>query len=371
MKENSWVTRLIQNKLAFGCVIVIATLTVLSIFSYLIIPDKTTNSNRQIPLCALERPGFTQNFLLQKRNIKEVASGVNWIFGYPDLHEYHPYDSLSITGENVLIHFQSRIISLATADVINDLTLNGDKPYATLSDKEQTDAIKKSTKKLTYWFGSDKYGRDIFSRIILGLRVSLLVGLLAVLVSLTIGISLGCLGGFYGSYIDRLVMFLINTSWSIPTLLLAFAIIIAFGKGLTVIVLAVGLTMWVDIARIVRGQVMQVKNQLYIKATQTLGYNDLRTIRVHILPNILGPILVIAAANFATAILVEAGLSYLGIGLQPPVPSLGNMLKESYAYATGGFVYLTIFPIATIMILVLSFNLLGTSLRDVFDIKSS
>ena len=169
---------------------------------------------------------------------------------------------------------------------------------------------------------------------------------------------------------DDLIMFLVNTVWSIPTLLLVFAIVLAFGRGVGIIFLAVGLTMWVDVARIVRGQILTVKEMQYIEAARAFGFSSFRIMFRHILPNILGPVMVIAAANFATAILVEAGLSYLGLGIQPPTPSLGNMLKESYAYATGGFVYLAFFPIITIMSLVLCFNLLGTALRDVFDIKS-
>jgi len=164
-------------------------------------------------------------------------------------------------------------------------------------------------------------------------------------------------------------MLVINTSWSIPTILLAFAIIIALGKGFTVIILAVGLTMWVDVARIVRGQVMALKEELYIKAGRTLGLSHVRLLKDHIVPNLLGTLSVMAAANFATAILVEAGLSFLGLGVQPPTPSLGNMLQEGYAFATGGFIYLAFFPIATIMVLVLCFNLLGTALRDRYDVK--
>jgi peptide/nickel transport system permease protein len=269
--------------------------------------------------------------------------------GTNDTHELIPIDSLHENSEDYLLYYRG------TQRFISKLSM--------ISSPEQI------TK--TSILGTDTYGRDLLSRIVLGLRVSLAIGFLSVIVSLFIGIGLGSLGGYYGGKIDKLIMLIINTSWSIPTLLLAFAIIIAFGRGFVVIFLAVGLTMWVDVARLVRGQVMQVKNQLYVKASKVLGLTDTRTIIYHILPNILGPILVMAAANFATAILVEAGLSYLGIGIQPPMPSLGNMLKENYAYATGGFVYMALFPIIAIMILVLTFNLLGTALRDVFDIKTN
>ena len=224
---------------------------------------------------------------------------------------------------------------------------------------------------IKYVLGSDKYGRDILSRLILGLRISLMIGLLAVIVSIAIGILMGSLGGYYGGLTDHVIMIIINTSWSIPTLLLAFAIIIALGKGFMVIVLAVGLTMWVDVARLVRGQIKEEKEKSYVAGAKVMGLSDSVIIIRHILPNIIGPILVMAAANFATAILVEAGLSYLGLGIQPPAPSLGNMLKENYAYATGGYIYLASSPIIAIMLLVLNFNLLGTALNDIFDLKSS
>lgn len=346
-KESTVLSRLWKNKMGMTCLILLIIVTLLSLFSYLVISDNTINANRQVPQIALQSPGYKQDFLIIKKDINISSQHIGNILlsGYRDQHDYIPYDSIWIqdgstnTSFNSVVQFHEELVS-------------------------------RNKKNKTFWFGTDKYGRDVLSRLILGLRVSMIIGILSVLVSLTIGITLGSIAGYYGSRIDKIIMLVINTSWSIPTLLMAFAIIIALGKGFLVIVLAVGLTMWVDVARIVRGQVMQVKNELYVKASKVMGYGDLRTIVKHILPNIIGSILVMAAANFATAILVEAGLSYLGLGIQPPTPSLGNMLKESYAYATGGFVYLAFFPIITIMSLVLCFNLLGTALRDVFDIKS-
>ena len=136
-----------------------------------------------------------------------------------------------------------------------------------------------------------------------------------------------------------------------------------------IIFLAIGLTMWVDVARIVRGQVMEAKNLLYVQAAKSLGQRELVILFKHILPNIMGPILVITAANFATAILVEAGLSYLGFGINPPTPSLGNMLNENYGYALSGNYTIAFAPAVVVSVLVLCFNLLGTGLRDMFDIK--
>jgi len=218
-----------------------------------------------------------------------------------------------------------------------------------------------------YWLGTDRYGRDILSRLILGIRVSLTVGLLAVTISVIIGIFLGSISGYFGGWLDQVISFMINVSWSIPTLLLVFAIVLALGRGIGIIFLAVGLTMWVDVARIVRGQVLQQKNMQYVQAAKSIGLSELPVLARHILPNIVGPILVIAAANFATAILIEAGLSYLGFGIRPPAPSIGNMLNEQYGFALSGKPFLALVPAITIMLLVLAFNLIGTGLRDAFQ----
>lgn len=349
MHTSGWKLRLSKNRIAITCLIILSMFSIVALFGYFIIPDNTTNANRQIVQLALSPPGLSQSFLLKDRAIKFPKENLLEVglYGKRERKELIPVDSMKIEIGQVVSYFKGMM-------VFHD-------------DLNQDNVIIKNKR---FVFGTDKYGRDVLSRLVLGLRVSIVVGFLSVIVSLGFGISIGSLGGFYGGWIDKILMLVINTAWSIPTLLMAFAIIIVLGKGFMVIVLAVGLTMWVDVARIVRGQTMEMKNELFIKASKILGFSDFRTITIHILPNISGAILVIAAANFATAILVEAGLSFLGLGIQPPTPSLGNMLQESYAYATGGFVYLAFFPILTIMVLVLSFNLLGTALRDVFDIKS-
>jgi len=220
-----------------------------------------------------------------------------------------------------------------------------------------------------YWLGTDKFGRDILSRLIIGTRVSLAVGLIAVLISLTLGIILGALAGYFKGWVDEVVMWLVNVTWSIPTLLLVFAITLAMGKGFWQIFIAVGLTMWVSVARLVRGQVMAVKELEFVQAAKALGFTNFRIIVKHILPNILGPILVIAASNFATAIIVEAGLSFLGIGVQPPQPSWGLMIKENYNFIITHNPMLALIPGFAIMLLVLAFNLLGNGLRDAVDVK--
>jgi peptide/nickel transport system permease protein len=212
-------------------------------------------------------------------------------------------------------------------------------------------------------------GRDLLSRLLLGLRVSLAVGFIAVLISIAIGASLGAIAGYYRGWVDQVIGWLINVIWSIPSLLLVIAFSLALGKGMWQVFLAVGLTMWVDVARIVRGRVLSLREQEFVTAARAMGFSDLRIIFRHLMPNVVGPIVIMAASNFATAILVESGLSFLGLGLQPPAASLGMMIKEHYPYIIMDAAYLALVPGLVILLLVLAFNLLGNGLSDAFDSK--
>jgi peptide/nickel transport system permease protein len=220
-----------------------------------------------------------------------------------------------------------------------------------------------------YRLGTDKFGRDILSRLLVGTRVSLGVGCIAVLISLTIGIFLGAVAGYFRGFTDEAVMWLVNVIWSVPALLLVFAITLALGKGFWQVFIAVGLTMWVSVARIIRGQVMALRELQFVEATRALGFGHARTVVRHILPNILGPVMVVAASNFATAIVIEAGLSFLGVGVQPPQPSWGLMIKENYNFIITHNPLIALAPGFAIMLLVLAFNLLGNGLRDAMDVK--
>lgn len=190
------------------------------------------------------------------------------------------------------------------------------------------------------------------------------------MISLLIGIILGLISGYYGGLIDDVVMWFVNVIWSIPTLLMVIAITLALGKGYWQVFFAIGLTMWVEVARIVRGQVLIIRELEYIEASKVLAYNSVRILYKHILPNVFGPIIVISSANFAAAILIEAGLSFLGIGIQPPMPSWGGIIRDHYYYIIMGKEFLAIIPGLAIMSLVLSFMILGNGLRDAFDVKS-
>ena len=221
-----------------------------------------------------------------------------------------------------------------------------------------------------FLLGTDKFGRDVLSRLVIGARISFFIGFISVLISLIIGVLLGSLSGYYSGNIDRVIMWIINVTWSIPTLLLVIAITLALGKGLWQVFIAVGLTMWVDVARVVRGQVMIIKERQFIIAARVLGFSDLRILTKHILPNIVSPLIIISAANFAASILIESGLSFLGLGAQPPMASWGSIIKDHYNYIILGKPMLAIIPGICIMSLVMAFMLLGNKLRDKLDVKN-
>ncbi len=357
----------------FGLAIIIFA-ALLSIFAYGVAPDNSPSGNEQILQLETHPPGFKIKIL---KKIREGATTSNILSGMESgfMKDYEPvpvtdykfeHDSLQYT------EYKGRVFSPEVTKVAFSDLLRG--KYAGLDKALQKDFIEKHLiENRTYWLGTDKFGRDILSRLIIGVRVSLSVGLISVGISLLIGIFLGALAGYFRGKTDEVIMFVINVFWSVPTLLLAMGLYISAGSlienKLVMIFIAVGLTMWVDTARIVRGQFIVLREMEFVAAAKSLGYDDARIIFRHILPNILGPVIVVACANFANAILVESGLSYIGLGIQPPAPSWGSMLNEYKDFIDTNKAYLALFPGLAIMLLVLAFNLLGNGLRDALDVK--
>jgi peptide/nickel transport system permease protein len=221
-----------------------------------------------------------------------------------------------------------------------------------------------------HWFGTDELGRDIFSRIIFGARISMLVGSCVVLASLTLGLIVGSIAGYYGGAIDRFVnVVLMNAFLSFPGILLAIAFVAFRGPGIFNLVLALSLGGWVGYARLVRGQVLAAREKEFVEAARALGARDLRIIVRHILPNIIQPVIVQAAIGMAGAILAEATMSFLGLGVPPPTASWGSMLNDGRAHLFDA-PHLVLFPALAVMLAVLSFNFIGDALRDYLDPRS-
>lgn len=339
------------------CFIYIVIVGLVSVFAYVLAPDNSQYANQMHLAIHSKKPGFSVNMLTIPSEIHTKQNVFDKLFfGKMNTSTEVPISNYKIENDNL---FYTEYTSDGLLGTEKKLNLN------VFPSKSVEDFINEKS----FMLGTDKYGRDLLSRVLVGARISFFIGFVAVFISLVIGIFMGSLAGYFGGKVDAAIMWIINVTWSIPTLLLVIAITLALGKGFWQVFIAVGLTMWVEVARVVRGQIISVKEMQYVTAAKALGYNHFRIITKHILPNIMAPVIVISAANFASAILIESGLSFLGIGAQPPMSSWGAMIKDHYNYIILGKPYLAVIPGLCIMSLVMAFMLIGNAFRDALDVK--
>lgn len=383
----------------FGLIFILVALVV-ALLGYSIMPDGTPDANDGAIQIQKKPPGFRIAFLKIRKNyqVREYGFFHKALFGQENSCTIIPIDSCHISGTRVQYReygLNGKEKSLPLVDVvyplyigdahrlssgknyeitgnqIRYLNLDGETIETTLD--ETISLFKREhVEKRTFWLGTDRSGRDLLSRLMFGTRISLSIGFVAVAISMFLGLTLGSIAGFWGGRTDQIILWLMSVVWSIPGIMLVIAISLALqSRGIWVAFVAVGFTMWVDVARVVRGQILGIKQKTYIEAVRALGMKNFRIIYHHILPNIIGPLVVIATANFAAAILLEAGLSFLGLSVQPPTPSWGSMISEGFnVLGTKNSWHLVVFPGLAISLMVLSFNLLGNGVRDAIDPKT-
>ena len=331
-----------KSKLFLGGAILCGILVIVGVLGYAITADPTPNANQIVPEWSNLGPGTTVYYSQEassestpdssevgtaskSQNFTETPSYLYWALGNPNTPKIIPFQGK--LGQQNKPEYHSR----------------------------------------TFWLGSDRFGRDILSRMIIGARISLSIGFCAMIASLIIGVIIGISSGYYGGKIDAFFSWLITVFWSVPTLLIALGLSMVFGKGYYQVLLATALSTWVEVARVVRGQTLQLKQREFILAAKITGFSNARIMFKHILPNLKGSLTVLATTNFASAILLEAGLGFLGLGVAPPTPSWGMMVKENLGYLVLDNSYLALVPGIAIMILVMAFNLMSMGLRDALD----
>lgn len=355
--------RLKRDKVALAglAFIVLAILT--SVFGYVIVPDNSESANDGAIEIRKKSPGFSVQLIKIKSKREQTNKG---FFSRMFTGKELDYSTRPI--ESYVLHESTVEVAIYGGNGTIKEMYNYKDLGVTKATFEKEVLIQN-----TYLLGTDALGRDLFSRLVLGTRISLMVGFIAVFISLVVGVTLGIVAGYFGGWIDKIIVWFLTVVWSIPGIMLVIAISIAIqSKGAWVAFVAVGLTMWVEVARVVRGQLLEVREMQYVEAAKVLGVSDVKIMFKHILPNLLGPIIVVATSNFASAILVEAGLSFLGMGVQPPTPSWGLMVHEGFKLVNGlETMHLILFPGIAISLLVFAFNLFGNGLRDAFDPKNN
>ncbi|WP_310794568.1 ABC transporter permease [Hymenobacter sp. HSC-4F20] len=366
--------RLLRNTPAMLGLGFIVLCTLVALLGYWVLPDNSPNANNGLVQLQKEAPGFRATILrlALPDSARAESRGVLGTWGGGQVPQFRevPIGGYRFQADSLLTTPYQNHSALADQGQrysLAEVVGHPGEPGALRREIEQG-----HLRQRTYWLGTDKAGRDELSRLLLGTRVSLGIGLVAVLISVVLGMLIGAVAGYVGGWVDSLLLGLMTVVWSIPGIMLVIAISLALdSKGVWTSFVAVGLTMWVDVARVVRGQMLSLREKTFVEAGRVLGLPQHRLIWRHLLPNMTGPLIVLATSNFAAAILLEAGLSFLGLGVQPPAPSWGLMVNEGFQLlgTTAGF-WLTLLPGLVISLLVLSFNLLGNGLRDAYDPKT-
>lgn len=387
--RKAWL-RFWRNKTAIVGLLFIIAACWAAVFGHFIAPDPSPNTDERLYEIGKAAPGYSIKVFRLKKTPEppQCSFWQKLTVGCENPHKLLPINDYKIEGDAVKIEKymgQGRMaqteylpmaglfwggidscVQVGTSGISFDKTDGG---WQWVSNTQIQQTVEACVGKQHYCLGTDKEGRDNLSRLLLGTRISLSVGLMAVLISLVIGIFLGATAGYFRGFADDIISAFINLFWSIPLLLLVFALMMVLERAFWQVYLAIGLTMWVSTARLVRGQVMSLREYDFVTAANSLGAGHWRIITRHILPNLMGPVLVLAASDFANAIIIEAGLTFLGIGVQPPAPSWGAMLHEYYSYIGTDKAFLALIPGAAICLLVLAFNMVGNGLRDALDVK--
>lgn len=380
----------------FGLIVIFLCMLI-AVLGFAITPDSTPDANDQLLELSKKPPGFSVKMLQTRKNEPQHNDGFfsKMFFGEVSNFRSIPFSEYRFEGNDIIVREYTgdtkrpgTEIKYNLADVVYAINYNTqiennvEQGYTEFYEFGSNTKIRKTVKELReevekeyivtkkFILGTDPAGRDLLSRLMIGTRVSFSVGFISVFISIVIGILMGAIAGFYRGRVDDVIVWFINVVWSIPTLLLVIAITLALGKGFWQVFVAVGLTMWVEVARVIRGQILSLREKEFVEAGRALGFTNMRIIIRHVLPNVMGPVIVISAANFASAILTEAGLSFLGIGAQPPTASWGAMINAHRGYIIGDAPYLAFLPGLAIMLMVLAFVLLGNGLRDALDAKA-
>jgi peptide/nickel transport system permease protein len=358
--------RLRSSRAALASLYVIGIACLLAIFAYPFAPDGSPNATRIITELKDKPPGFSALFLkVPSQPVPAKKSAVERLFaGSPPQYRLLPLSAFFFARDTIVVeHYISQRQRETMAFPINDLLPRG-KERLDLG-RQQRYIYHHNIDRSTFILGTDSQGRDVLSRLLIATRTSLLAGLVAVLLSLSIGTLLGILAGYYRGLLSAVVTYLVDVLSAIPLPLLVFALTLSIGRGFWQICIAVGLAMWVSTARLIRRQIIRLKELDYVQAAHLLGLSRIRVLFHHILPNMGGALLTTAISSFAAAILIEGGLSFLGIGIQPPIPSWGAMAREGFSAMGANRVVMTLVPGLAITILALAFHTLSHAIRNI------